>query len=157
MSSVSPAIKKRDLFDILINDKEIFDAIDGHDVEYPDELLGKYIFPFLKVNYTIQDVGTYIGLKIDYNNKNPNPVLKNTTITFLIISNNQHILTNDGDTRTDIIGNRINELFVWNNKKGFPLRLSEDVENPFDENFYFRRIVLKTLDEDNIKYGKKNK
>ena len=157
MSSISPAEKKRQIFKLLIDDDVIVNTINGVDIKYSDELLGKYIFPYLKIDYTVQDVGTYIGVKVDYVNTNPNPVVKDMTVTFLIMSNTQHILTELGDTRTDILADEINKLLVWNNNIGFSFYLVSDNEDPYDETFYYRKIILRAREEDNILSGKKNK
>ena len=160
MSSISPGDKKRMIFNYLLQDKELVKLIDGKKdngmpIDIPDELLGKYIFPFLKIDYTVENTGTYIGLKIDYHNTNKNPVIKDMLLTFLILSNNKHLLTNNGDTRTDRIGDRLNKLLVWNNTLGLTIKLVSDEEDPFDENFYYRKIVFSSMEEDNIKNGKK--
>lgn len=161
MSSISPQDKKRQIFNYILSDQELFELIDarkenGDKISLPDELLGKFVFPYLKIDYTVEDTGTYLGLKIDYTNDNPNPVLKSMTITFLILSNNKHLLTDTGDTRTDRIGDRLNKLMVWNHSLGFRFDLYSDQEDPFDENFYYRKIIFTAMEENNIKNGKKN-
>ena len=161
MSSISPQEKKRQIFKFLLEDKELFELLDarnedGKKITIPDELLGKFVFPYLKIDYTVEDTGTYLGVKIDYTNDNPNPVIKSMTVTFLILSNNKHLLTDTGDTRTDRIADRLNQLLVWNHSLGFRFKLYTDQEDPFDETFYYRKVIFTAMEEDNIKNGKKN-
>ena len=42
----------------------------------PDDLIYVNIFPYLKVDYTVQEAGTYIGVKLEYPNIDNNEIVR---------------------------------------------------------------------------------
>lgn len=142
--------KKIQFMKLLINNPRIVELIDNNNIETPDDLINQNIFPRLKVDFTAEDASTYIGIKIDYPNITSNDVFKNCIVTFMIISHVGQIKTNTGDSRTDLLAEEITKMFNFNYNLGFTLKLIKDVENPFDENHYYRALSFKTIDYNSL-------
>lgn len=152
-----PSTTKMNIMLLLAGDQQIFDLINNPDIsyEYYDELIGENIFPYLKVDHTVQQSGTFIGIKIDFPNRNKNIIYKNTSITFLIISSNNQVLTPQGFCRTDLIAERINSLFDWSSILGYRMELSYEKENPLNEDFYYREMKFVSVSPNGIVNGVK--
>jgi len=148
---------KREIMLKLANDPKIFELINNPtiDPENPDDLIYVNIFPYLKVNYTIQEVGTYIGVKIDYPVINDNEIWKNAEMTISIICANGAMKAKGGLSRTDLISERIIELLQWNRDYGCRIELISEKENPVDENFYYRKMVFGFFAPNGMKNGVK--
>lgn len=148
---------KRKIMMMLASNPDIFELIDNKtiDRDTPDDLIYVNIFPYLKVDYTIQEAGTYIGVKLEYPDMNQNEIYKDTQLTFLVVSANTHLKTDGGYARTDLITEKILENFNWNSVLGFKIKLVSDTEDPVDENFYFRKVVFKSVSPNSMKNGDK--
>lgn len=148
---------KRKIMMMLASNPDIFELIDNKtiDRDTPDDLIYVNIFPYLKVDYTIQEAGTYIGVKLEYPDMNSNEIYKDTQLTFLVVSANTHLKTDGGYARTDLITEKILENFNWNSVLGFKIKLVSDTEDPVDENFYFRKVVFKSVSPNSMKNGDK--
>ena len=94
---------------LLISNQNIVSLIDSNKIVYPDDLLGTHIFPILKIDFTEQEVGTYLGLNISYPNICNNELYKNYVLTVLIVSHNNHIAVGN-DSRVDLLGEEITTL-----------------------------------------------
>lgn len=148
---------KKTIIRSIINTPSIVNLLDAN-VEYTDDLINTHVFPHLKIDYTVENVGTYIGIKIDYPDiLDSNQLYKDFLLTVLIISNNQHLKTESGDSRTDLLGEEILDLFNWSNTLPFVFRLKvcTDIENPLDEDFYFRKIIFESFTPNSIENGVK--
>lgn len=151
MDSISDLKKK--YINMLIESEAIVNLIDDKNIKFNDELLGTHIFPVLKIDYTIQDVGTYICLQIKTPGLSSNDVYKDITVTFTIISNNQHIITSRGTSRVDELSDEILKIFNHNDRVGFVLDLKSDTEDPLTESFYYRRLILSTITSNTMENG----
>lgn len=148
---------KRKIMMKLAKDPKIFELIDNRDIdpETPDDLIYNNIFPYTKVDHTVQEVGTYICIKLDYPKINRNEIYKNAELTFFIICNTNCMKVRGGFSRTDVIGERIIEMFDWNSELGFRIELVNEAENPIDENFYYRRLIFRSVSPNGMKNGNK--
>ena len=148
---------KRKIMMKLAKDKKIFDLIDNKNIDpdCPDDLIYQNIFPFKRVDYTVQEVGSYICVGLDYPSINHNEIYKNVSLTFIVICNTNAMKVNGGYSRTDAIGERIIELFDWTSELGFRIELSYEDEDAIDENFYYRRLVFTSFSPNGMKDGKK--
>lgn len=156
MNGTTSSLKRKIMLK-LANNSKIFDLIDNDSVskESPDDLIYKNIFPYLKVDYTIQEAVTCIGVKIDYPNIDSNEIYKDAQLTFLVVSANRCLKVDGGYTRTDLIGEEILNAFNWDDSLGFTLKLSSDKEDPLDETFYYRKLVFNTVSPNSMKNGDK--
>jgi len=145
MADITTSERKNEFIRLLYSNPTIFTIIDSATAETGIDLVNTNIFPRLKIDFTIEDAGTYIGLKIDYPSITSNEDLKNCVITFMIISHINHIQTATGDSRTDLLAEEIIKMFNFNYDSEFTLKLEKDVEDPFDKNFYYRRLTFSTL------------
>lgn len=148
---------KKDLMLYLAADRTIFDAINNPNIPFVnyDDLIGENIFPYLKIDYTVQQAGTFIGVKIDYPSVNMNEIYKNVLITFLVVSSNGQLRTPQGDCRTDLIAERICELLDWSTAMGFRIELVSDKEDPLNGEFYYREIIFRSVSTNGIENGVK--
>lgn len=147
--------RKNKLMMLLAEDETIFKLLDNKSVEFPDELIYKNIFPQIKIDFTVQETQTYICLKIDYPSICNNELYKNYILTVMILSNNAHLKTLDGYSRTDLLGEEIIKILNWNNDMGFRMKVISDVEDPFDKNFYYRKLVFESIVSNSMVNGTK--
>ena len=148
---------KRKIMMMLANNTDIFELFDNNtiDKDTPDDLIYVNIFPYLRVDYTVQEAGTYIGVKLEYPNIDTNEIYKDTQLTFLTVSANRHLKTDGGYARTDLISEKILEIFNWNSFLGFKIKLVSDTEDPVDENFYYRKLIFKSVSPNSMRNGDK--
>lgn len=148
---------KRKFLSLIWNNENIMTALDyqDYDDENPQDCMYKVLFPYIKIDGTIESVKTYIGLKIDVPNIARNDIYKNFTLTITVISHNSHMRTNYGGTRTDVICGELIKMLNWNNKVGFDLELFFDVEDPLDKNFYYRTVKFKSITSNSMINGVK--
>ncbi len=148
---------KRKIMMKLAKDPKIFELIDNKtiDPDCPDDLIYTNIFPYKRIDYTVQEVGSYICIGLDYPKINPNEIYKDVSLSFLVICNTHAMKVNGGYSRTDAIAERIIELFDWSTDLGFRIELNYEDEDAVDENFYFRRLVFTSFSPNGMKDGKK--
>lgn len=156
MNGKTSTLKRKILLRLAENER-IFELIDNKKInkKNPDDLININIFPFLKIDYTVQEAGTYIGIKIDYPELNSNIIFKNTRLTVLIVSANRHLRAASGDLRTDLISEEILNSINWNDCFGFEVRLVSDREDPLNEDFYYRKLVFESVSPNSMKNGVK--
>lgn len=141
------SVTKHKLLQMFAKDDTIFNLINNKSetIEYPEDLIGINLFPYLKVDYTVEESGTFIGVKIEYPNINQsNYTYKDTRITVLIVCDNQSLATKSGYIRTDLVAERIVELLNYNRCFGYELRLVSDSEDPLNEKYYYRKLMFKS-------------
>lgn len=160
MYNFSTTELKRKFMMMIAEDEVTFKTIDNKLAEYPDDLFGtnncsQSIFPHLKVDFTEQEAGTYVCIKIDYPSICKNELYKNYVLTIMIISNNAHLKTITGSSRTDIIAESLIKLFNWNNTIGFVLELESDIEDPLSNKHYFRKLRFKSISPNSVYNGVK--
>lgn len=160
MSGIATTDLKRKFMMMIAEDEITFKTIDNKNAQYPDDLFGtktcpQSIFPQIKIDFTEQEAGTYIGIKIDYPSICKNELYKDYILTIMIISNNAHLKSPNGSNRTDIIAESLIRLFNWNSAIGFSLELVSDVEDPLDTKHYFRKLRFKSLTSNSITNGVK--
>ena len=130
---------------LLYENQNVVTLIDDKDIIYPDDLLGTHIFPQLKIEFTEQEIGTYIGLNISYPSVLKNELYKNYILTILIVSHDNFNIMNNGDSRVDLLGEEITNIFNWNNEIGFTLELKSDFERVLDKTHYCRELIFKSI------------
>ena len=140
---------------MLAEDVEIFNLLEGQPTQEPDDLINTLIFPQIKITFTDQETKTYIGLKIDYPSICRNELYKNYFLTIMIISNNNHLKSANGESRPDLIAEEIIDLLNWNNNIGFTLELVSDIENPLDNKYYYRELKFKSIKSNGVENGMK--
>lgn len=158
MGELTTSKRKKKIMTMLVSNEKIFKLIDNKDIsfEYCDDLINKNVFPHIKVNFTSQETETYIGIKIDYPSICNNEIYKNYRLTVMILSNNSHLKTHTGESRTDLLGEEIIKVFNWREDLGFRVELISDTEDPFDTNFYYRRLIFKSIASNSMNGGIKN-
>lgn len=154
MAEISTSKRKKRFMMMMAEDEEIFKLLDNPDAEYPDDLIGVNIFPQIKIDFTEQETRSYIGVKLDYPSICKNELYKNYVLTVMIISNNRHLKDpKTGNSRVDMIAERVTDLLNWNHEYGFRIELVSDIEDPLNEKFYYRRLVFKSLVSNSLENG----
>jgi hypothetical protein len=125
------------------------------DPEAPQDCMYEVLFPYIKIDYTVDQVGTYIGLKIDSPSICKNELYKNFILTITVICNNSAMRTDYGGTRTDAICGELVKMLNWNNTIGFTLELTSDVEDVLNKDYYYRTVRFKSIASNSIKNGVK--
>lgn len=158
MESRASEIKRKVMLAMCNNDK-IVSLIDNANVEYADDLIDTNIFPYLKIDYTVQDAGAYIGVAVDFPTINKNEIYKNMKLTILIVVSNGKMRVDGGGysgmCRTDLIAEELMNTLDWNTFLGFKLRLYADKEDIFNESFYCRKLVFTSVSDNGIQNGVK--
>lgn len=151
---ISTTLKKREYVKHILENNRIVELIDNKGINDPSDLLGVNIFPFPKIDYTLQDASTYICMQINYPNLLDNDLYKNTVISFLVISHMSVILTPTGDSRVDLIAEELCKDFTWNQDIDiFRLQLVSDTEAPLTKDYYYRRLTFRTYANNNTSNG----
>lgn len=146
MSITTKDIKRKIMLE-LAKDKQIFNLLDNSTIKYDcyDDLIYSNIFPFLKVDFTETQVGNYIGIGVDYPIVRLDEIYKRSQITFLIICNTDTLrLGNSSYARTDVIGERIIDLFQGSQDFGYEMGLYSDKEGVHSSRFYYRELVFQS-------------
>lgn len=153
---------KHKVMTMLCQKQSIVDLIgnNSESIEYPDDLIDVNIFPYLKVDYTAQSKGAYIGVAISTPSINNNEIFKNTYLTFLTICENEYQRFDDdvrrGFCRTDLIAEEILSLFNWNDCFGFRLELASDKEGALNNTHYYREVTFRLVTQNNMQNGRKS-
>lgn len=147
--------RKKSFLRELYTNPKIVEYIDAKDIEYDDELLNTHLFPYVRIDGVLQDIGTYIGIKVDYPRVLDNDVYKSYTLTAVIISHFDHLKMKTGDARTDVIADEL--ISMWNRDRdnGFKLELVSDVEDPLNDSYYYRQLIFKSITANSIVNGVK--
>lgn len=152
--SLTTSQMKSSLMKMLYNNEDMVTLIDAKNIEYPDDLVGTHIFPRLKVDFTEQETGSYIGLKIDYPTVATNELYKNYTLILLFISHNGCSFYR-GSNRVDLMSEEAIRMFNWNEVFGFRLELKSDREYVLDKNYYARELTFLSMTSNSTVNGVK--
>lgn len=129
---------------MLYENEAIVQLIGDTEIEYPDDLIGTHIFPRLKVDFTKQEVGSYILLDIDYPSICNNELYKTYLLTVLLISHNGCSFYH-GSNRVDLMAEEVIKMLNWNDTFGFRLELKADREYVLDKNHYARELMFTSV------------
>lgn len=147
---------KRKILAKLVKDEKIREYIGNDDIEYPEDLIGKSFFPYLKADDTIQESRLCVGVEVEfYKRASLNAAYKDVEITFLCVCENNFLHTKTGYSRVDLLTERISELINWNSWLGFKFELVSDTAKPYNNKLYFRELVFSTVGNDNMVDGKR--
>lgn len=143
-----PEIKDR-IMRYLIADEEIVALVDPtHEVEYPDDLLYRNLFPFYRVPDTEQEVRTYITVLVTVPSLPPkNDILRNVIMTIRVYTHEDmmRVPGRNGD-RIDLIGARIDELLNESMDFGVGyVTLTTNSEHALDSKHSYRELIFRTM------------
>ena len=148
------SITKRKIMLKIAQDDEIIKLLNNPKVEYNEDLIGTTIFPYLKIDGTMQESKVCIGVAVNFPSVNKkNKLFKNTTVTILVMCDNGVLNMSNGSCRTDLLIERVCEIINWNDWLGFDMELVYDDEAPFNENLYTREVQFKSLAHNNTLNG----
>lgn len=140
MSEIKIQDLKNSLIKHLCSNATVVTLIDAtEELKCNDDLLGTHIFPFFKVNFTLEETGTYLCVKIDEMNNPQNTSFSPYRFSVMVISHNGHLL-NKGCSRVDVLGETIKELLNWNDDFGFQLEFKNSTEGFLGERYYYRTL-----------------
>lgn len=150
-SNVIPDLKTN-IIRAIINDEDLFAAINPPDVdsEDPDDLVNKYIFNYNKNPNVITKVCTFLTVMV-HTKVRRNTSFVTPTIEIWIYSHNNHMDMNIRgirDNRCDFIGKLLDEKF--NGSSGYGgfgrLLLTNNTEGTYNQDFMYRRLIFETID-----------
>lgn len=145
---------KRQIIQKIVNDEKIKEIINNNDIEYSEDLIGQNVFPYLKIDDTVQEAKICLGVGIDFLQRiKTNIACKEVQITFLIVCQNRYLTMDSGYSRTDILSERLTEIFNWNDYFGFDFDLVSDIEKPFNNQVYTRELVFRTVGNNSMVNG----
>lgn len=152
MSEVKIQDLKNALIKHLYSNDDVVKLIGAtEELENNDDLLGSHIFPFFKVNYTLKETGTYICVKIDETNNSYNESFSPYRFSIMVVSHNEHLLYK-GCSRVDVLGEKIKELFAWNDGFGFQLKFKSGTEGFLGEKYYYRTLEFTSQTYNNLQH-----
>ena len=150
-------LKLRFIGDLIANE-EVVSLIDyANKGTYPEDLIYTHIFPFWKVDRgTLQDVGAYVGLKIDYPNVAANDLYKNFRLSVLILCHHSIMkVEKKNGTRIDLLGEILGQMWTWDKSGEFQLELLSDKEDVMSEDYLCRTMVFASRTSNNVRCGVK--
>ena len=146
--------KKRLIEQILYSDEDIVEILDNPSIDpsLPEDLVYENIFPFLRIPGT-QDVSkNFITFTVDDMERIPsNQVMKKQIIQFVIFVHKDHIKTNYGMARHDLLGYLIRDIFNLSNKLGAQMELTSNREAVTDTDYHTRTLKFELTTDNSTK------
>lgn len=151
MSSSKTIIEyKRKLAAMLVNDERIVYLINNDEIKNPENLIYKNIFNFVRVPEAPEEQLNYICFKIDMPEVySVNMFFQKLIIEIYVVSHQGEMVTNEGATRIDLLGEEIEQMLDGYNGFGKkPLELISNVEEGFGSNHRCRVMRFEAFDTD---------
>lgn len=151
MSSSKSIINyKRKLAALLVNNERIVYLINNDEVKNSEDLIYKNIFNFVRVPNAPEEQLNYICFKIDMPEVyTVNMFFQKLIVEIYVVSHQGEMVTDEGATRIDLIGEEIEEML--DGYDGFgkkPLELISNVEEGFGTNHRCRVMRFEAFDTD---------
>lgn len=137
---------KRKIISALIENDDIVTALDASEIEDRYDLTYTHLYPYLRVPDTQTETGSYILVAVSV----PHVSTKNNSykimeITICVVSHQDHMQTQWGGTRNDIISGIIIDEFNWSDILGFEMELVSDKESILTDVYHLREIRFHAL------------
>lgn len=146
--------KKRLIEQILYSDEDIVEILDNPDIdpECPEDLVYENIYPCIRIPGT-QDVSkNFITFTVDDIERMPyNPVMKSQIVQFVIFVHKDHIETQYGMPRHDLLGYIIRDIFNLSNKLGSQMELVSNKEYVTDTDYLTRTLKFELITDNSTK------
>ena len=146
--------KKRLIEQILYSDEDIIEILDNPDLDpsSPEDYVYQNLYPFVRIPGT-QDVSrNYICYTVDdMERSSSNPVMKSQYIQFVIFVHKDHIKTNYGMARHDLLGYLIRDIFNLSNKLGAQMELISNREGVTDTDYHTRTLRFELVTDNSTK------
>ena len=146
--------KKRLIEKILYSDEDIVEILNNSQIDpsSPEDLVYKNIFPFLRIPGT-QDVSkNFITFTVDDTERVPsNQVMKTQIIQFVVFVHKDHVQTNYGMARHDLLGYLIRDIFHLSNKLGAQMELMSNREGVTDADYHTRTLRFELITDNSTK------
>jgi hypothetical protein len=152
--------KKRLIEQILYSDKDIVEILDNPsiDPECPEDLIYENIYPFIRVPGT-QDVSkNFITFTVDDMEPSRfNTSMKTQIVQFVVFVHKNHMQTNYGMARHDLLGYLIKDIFHLSNVIGSQMELISNKEYVTDVDYATRTLRFELTVPNSIQPFKTNK
>lgn len=146
--------KKRLIEQILYSDEDIVEILDNPDIdpECPEDLVYENIYPCIRIPGT-QDVSkNFITFTVDDMERMPsNPVMKSQIVQFVIFVHKDHIKTQYGMARHDLLSFIIRDIFNLSNKLGPQMELISNREHVTDTDYHTRTLKFELINDNSTK------
>lgn len=137
---------KQQVAQMICENQDIIEALDIKEEDNPNELMYNYVFPFIYIPNVPETVKTTIGFALNFPSKNnKNDLFKNSELTIYVISHRNHMKTDFGGTRTDLIAGILDKIFNRDSSIGLRLLLKNSEEIIISDTFYARKMTFSTL------------
>lgn len=147
---------KNKIIGMIINNENIVSLLNPKNISSPSDLVYTYVFPYLKLPKTEDEIKNYITMKFKTNSYlESNTIYKDYTLTLCAVVHEDEMKTNYGGTRIDMISAELQNIFAWNRCLGFRLIPASENEDILDNKYYIRQITFETLTPNAMKHGVK--
>ena len=153
MAAIDIRDYKMDFIKDIISVPDIVKNIDSQnpaaDIEAPDSLVYKNIFPYLRIPDSQNKADTYILLSVDLLNINrKNPAFLDLRLTIWAMAHQECMQMEESEsTRIDYLGEALRNLFDGEKKYGFGvLELNSSREIILNERYQYRELIFHTVD-----------
>jgi hypothetical protein len=142
------SLSKRIIETVLCGDSDILEIIENPDIdpEVPEDLLYENIYPFVRIPGT-QDVSkNFICYSIDdMSASERNDRMKQQYIQFVVFVHKDHVKTDYGVARHDLLGYILRDLFNRSHLFGHELKLIFDREGVTDTDYTTRTLKFELI------------
>lgn len=146
--------KKRIIEHELYSDPDVVEVLDDPDVDpsFPEELLYKSIWPFIRIPGVQDKSKNYITFSISDMGLSPrNEVMKNQYVQFVIFVHKDLAKTDFGMARHDCLGYLIRDIFNLSDMLGAQMNLVSNAEGATDTDYITRTLKFELVDNNSTK------
>ena len=151
--------KKRVIAKMLYSDPDIIEVLDNPDInpEYPEDIMYKNIFPFIRIPGT-QDVSkSFITFMLDdMETAQTNKAMKSQFLKVVIFVHKDLTTTKWGTERHDLLAYLIRDIFHLSNNLGLQLNLVYNREGVTDTDYCTRTLQFEIVTPNSMKPFKTN-
>ena len=151
--------KKRLIGEMLYNDPDIIEVLDNPDIdpECPEEAMHNNIYPFIRVPGTQDESKSYITFMLDDAEPTQgNPSMKSQFLKVVIFVHKDHVQTQWGAERHDLLSYLVRDVFHLSNKLGMQLKSSSNREGITDTDYCTRTLQFSITTPNSIQPFKTN-
>lgn len=143
-----------------INTPDIVTAIDGKNIDVPEDLINKYIFDYNQNPYTLRDIQTFVTVQVHIPEdrssygRDSKRVFVKPTIEIWIVSHEDHMRVDNipkiTQNRNDYLSTLIDKKLNGATDYGIgELELKSNIESSYEKDYLIRVMIFETKDLNN--------
>lgn len=151
--------KKRVIGETLYNDPDIIEVLDNPNIDptFPEDVMYKNIYPFIRVPGTQDESKSYITFMLDdMEIPQNNRAMKSQILKVVIFVHKDLIKTKFGADRHDLLAYLVKDVFHLSNALGMQLNLVYNREGVTDTDYCTRTLQFEMITPNSIKPFKTN-